>query len=127
MIQKHPNRQQQVSDIAHPREVTQSSVAPIVNYLGQEKDEREETQQAKSGVHSLTHVASITRDISSLCRLSSGSLTVEPRMRSLPRFACVLILGLACAVISQSQDSSRKKGGSITGRVKATNHGAAAV
>jgi len=48
-------------------------------------------------------------------------------MRSLPRFACVLILGLTCAVISQSQDSTRKTGGTITGRVTAANKGVAAV
>jgi len=37
-------------------------------------------------------------------------------MRSLPGFACVLILGLLCAVTSPSPDNIKKKGGAITGR-----------
>ena len=42
-------------------------------------------------------------------------------MRSLTRFSFVVALGLLCAAFSQSQENSRNKGGSITGRVTAAN------
>jgi len=38
------NRQQEISDVAHPQHVSETAVAPVVDRLGKEKQQRQKSQ-----------------------------------------------------------------------------------
>src|SRR5439155_3437903 len=46
--EKQTNRQQQVSEVAHPQQVTHTADAPVVDGLREKENQGQQTQQAKA-------------------------------------------------------------------------------
>jgi len=50
VIQEQTYGEQQVSDVAHPRQVSQAAETPVVRDLRQEKNERKESDQSQASL-----------------------------------------------------------------------------